>query len=140
MQTHASVLPDQDGGKRAGIDAAREDAALRRRAAEDAAQQERERQWRVARGTATPEDLRGPVRFGPAAREAWMTELPEAARPSAVPTQTNVVRPARVRDCCWRQFPGSACGGRCLAEIGHWPLLSALLRCQCGTLILAWPG
>ena len=105
-----SLAARQDAGKRAGIDAAREDAALRRRAAEGAAQQERERQWRVARGTATPEDLRGPIRLGPAAREAWMTDLPEAARPSAVPTQTNVVRPAGVRRSlpADKRFPAQA--------------------------------
>ncbi|EIE21657.1 DnaJ-domain-containing protein [Coccomyxa subellipsoidea C-169] len=78
----------QDAGKRSAIDADREDARLRRLAEEMAAQQERERQWRVARGTATAEDLRGPIRSGPAERDTWMTELPEARRPNAQPSQT----------------------------------------------------
>lgn len=81
----------QDTGKRSAIDADREDARLRRLAAEVAAQQERERQWRVARGTATAEDLQGPIRSGPAERDTWMTELPEARRPNAQPSQVNVV-------------------------------------------------
>ncbi|BDA44900.1 probable DnaJ homolog subfamily C member 5 at C-terminar half [Coccomyxa sp. Obi] len=80
----------QDSGKRSAIDADREDARLRRLAAEMAAQEERERQWRVARGTATAEDLRGPIRTGPAERETWMTELPESRRPNAQPSQVNV--------------------------------------------------
>ena len=129
----------QDAGKRAAIDGAREDARLRRLAAEEAGRQERERQWRVARGTATAEDLRGPIRAGPAARDAWMTELPDAARPSAVPTQTNVVRqlaasrPGRAYDampqgcvaaCClgpqnlWQTAPN--CSVASLASEGGW--------------------
>ncbi|KAK9908498.1 hypothetical protein WJX75_008702 [Coccomyxa subellipsoidea] len=80
----------QDTGKRSAIDADREDARLRRLAAEVAAQQERERQWRVARGTATAEDLQGPIRSGPAERDTWMTDLPEARRPNTQPLQVNV--------------------------------------------------
>ena len=64
---------------------------MRRLAEEMAAQQERERQWRVARGTATAEDLRGPICSGPAERDTWMTELPEARRPNVQPSQVNVV-------------------------------------------------
>lgn len=81
----------QDTGKRKAIDADREDARLRRLAEEMATQQERERQWRVARGTATAEDMRGPIRAGPAQRDTWMTDLPEARRPNAQPSQVNVV-------------------------------------------------
>lgn len=81
----------QDSGRRQAIDAEREDARLRRLAEEVAEQQERERQWRVARGTATQEDLRGPVHRGPAQRDTWMTDLPEAHRPNATPSQTSVV-------------------------------------------------
>jgi len=82
----------QDPGKRAALDEARADARLRRLATDAAAAEEVARQWRVARGTATPADLAGPVSVGPAARETWMTALPEARRPSA-PSQTSVVRP-----------------------------------------------
>lgn len=81
----------QDSGRRQAIDAERKDARLRRLAEEVADQQERERQWRVARGTATAEDLRGSVQRGPAARDSWMTDLPEARRPNATPSQVNVV-------------------------------------------------
>ena len=81
----------QDPAKRKALDAAREDARLRELATQAAAQEERERQWRVARGTATAEDLRGPIQVGPAQRDTWMTVLPEAQRANAVPTQVNVV-------------------------------------------------
>eukprot|EP00887_Chlorella_sp_A99_P006302 scaffold3.g6302.t1 len=67
----------QDTELRAAVDERREDARLRRLAAEHVAQQERERQWRVARGEATAEDLAGPAAaLGAVARETWMTELP----------------------------------------------------------------
>lgn len=47
-----------------------------------AAQQERERQWRVARG----EEPAGPgPNAGPAQRETWMTELPPERRPGMGP-------------------------------------------------------
>ncbi len=86
----------QDAGKRRALDEAREDARLRRLAGEAAAAEERARQWRVARGTATAEDLAGPVRVGPAARESWMTVLPEMRKPKAgPPSQTSVVRACR---------------------------------------------
>lgn len=81
----------QDPKKRKALDGAREDAKMRERAEAAAAQEERERQWRVARGTATAEDLRGPIRVGPAQRDTWMTDLPEARRPNVAPQQVNVV-------------------------------------------------
>ena len=81
----------QDPEKRKALDGAREDAEMRERAEAVAAQEERERQWRVARGTATAEDLRGPIRVGPAQRDTWMTDLPEARRPNVAPQQVNVV-------------------------------------------------
>ena len=81
----------QDPEKRKALDGAREDAKMRERAEAAAAQEERERQWRVARGTATAEDLRGPIRVGPAQRDTWMTDLPEACRPNVAPQQVNVV-------------------------------------------------
>ena len=84
-------LPMQDPDSRKALDASREDARLRELATQAAAQEERERQWRVARGTATAEDLRGPIQVGPAQRDTWMTDLPDARRASAVPTQVNVV-------------------------------------------------
>lgn len=81
----------QDPEKRKALDGAREDAKMRERAEAAAAQEERERQWRVARGTATAEDLCGPIRVGPAQRDTWMTDLPEARRPNVAPQQVNVV-------------------------------------------------
>lgn len=48
----------------------------------------RQRQWRVARGTATAADLAGPVAGPePPGRGAWMTELPPERRPRAAPSQ-----------------------------------------------------
>ncbi|KAK9831957.1 hypothetical protein WJX81_002921 [Elliptochloris bilobata] len=101
----------QDAGKRRALDEAREDARLRAAAAEAVAAEERARQWRVARGTATAEDLTGPVRAQPAGREAWMTVLPEARRPSK-PSQTSVTtfsqagsRVGGVRDAGWAETP-----------------------------------
>lgn len=91
LSCHSCFGHPQDSKKRSAIDADREDARLRRLAEEMVAQQERERQWRVARGTATAEDLRGPIRTGPAERDTWMTELPESRRPNAQPSQVNVV-------------------------------------------------
>lgn len=81
----------QDPVKRKALDLAREDARLRELATQTAAQEERERQWRVARGTATAEDLKGPIQVGPAQRDTWMTDIPEVRKASAVPTQVNVV-------------------------------------------------
>lgn len=45
--------------------------------------QERARQWRIAKGEATAEDLRGPA--GPATRDTWMTDLPIARSGAAQP-------------------------------------------------------
>ncbi|KAL0031255.1 hypothetical protein WJX77_011655 [Trebouxia sp. C0004] len=72
----------QDVDKRRAIDDAREDARLFKIASELADDEERKRQWRVARGEATAEDLAGPVRRGPQPRDSWMTDLP----PERVPT------------------------------------------------------
>lgn len=44
----------QDGGLRQALDAQLEDAELRRMAAKEAEKQERERQWRVAKGLEAP--------------------------------------------------------------------------------------
>ena len=84
----AQILQDTAG--RAAVDERREAAELQRFTAEYTAQQERERQWRIAQGKGTAEDLRGPVRAaasGPPTRETWMTELPEVQVASAAPPQ-----------------------------------------------------
>ena len=81
----------QDPERRKALDGARDEARLREMATQAAAQEERERQWRVARGTATAEDLKGPIRVGPAQRDTWMTDLPEERRAAAAPSQVNVV-------------------------------------------------
>ena len=60
--------------------------------AEQLKEQETARQWRVARGEASAEDLKGPLRPGPAIREEWITVLPASRRPSA-PSQTSQVFP-----------------------------------------------
>ena len=74
----------QDVGLRKAVDDRREDARLHKLAEEHVAQQERERQWRVARGEATAEDLAGPVAISAkAARETWMTELPPERQANA---------------------------------------------------------
>ena len=87
-------------GTRSGIDAQREDARLRTEYAAEAAKAERERQWRVARGTASATDLAGPAKRGPVEREAWMTVLPELRRPGATPVQKNVVRTSPMLHLC----------------------------------------
>ena len=57
-------------------------------AVDEAAKQETERQWRIARGNATAEDRAGPITAaGPLTRGSWMTELPAERRPRATPTQ-----------------------------------------------------
>jgi curved DNA-binding protein CbpA len=88
----AAAAELQDAAARAAVDERREEAALRRAAAAHAAQEERARQWRVARGEATPQDLEGPAGGGggPAARDAWMTELPPEATVRQGPPQGNV--------------------------------------------------
>lgn len=50
---------EQDPEKRKQLDAALEEAGLRKAAIAAAEDAERARQWRVARGTATAEDLAG---------------------------------------------------------------------------------
>eukprot|EP00891_Asterochloris_glomerata_P008158 jgi/Astpho2/8158/Aster-03090 len=71
----------QDATGRREVDQGLEDARLRRIAEELAKGEETQRQWRVARGQATAEDLAGPR--GPQQRDGWMTELPAARRASA---------------------------------------------------------
>jgi hypothetical protein len=74
-----------------------------------AAQQERERQWRVARG----EEPAGPGPMaGPAQRETWMTELPPERRPGTGPpsqhSQTTFSRQGikgRGDTCEWTDTP-----------------------------------
>ncbi|KAG2444929.1 hypothetical protein HXX76_001665 [Chlamydomonas incerta] len=72
VATAAKVL--QDSALRGALDERRADLELRKRAEAAAAVQERERQWRVARGeevlVAGPS---GPMGFE---RETWMTDLP----------------------------------------------------------------
>jgi curved DNA-binding protein CbpA len=77
----AAAAELQDGAGRAAAAERRAAAALRAEFAAHAAAAERERQWRVARGEATAEDLAGPA--GPPAREEWMTVAPAAGRASA---------------------------------------------------------
>ena len=97
------------------MDERRADAVLRRAAQEQADEDEKQRRWRIARGTATAEDLAGPAAGpGPPARGAWMTELPPERRPKAAPSQVSqdrvfvicadsgsvAFRSSRVQ-CCW---------------------------------------
>ncbi|DBB10067.1 TPA: hypothetical protein ACH3X3_001657 [Trebouxia sp. C0006] len=79
----------QDVSKRKAIDDAREDARLFKIASELADDEERKRQWRVARGEATAEDLAGPVRRGPQPRDSWMTDLPPERVPTTLAPQGN---------------------------------------------------
>ena len=76
----------QDAALRKKVDERRQDAELRREFAAVAAREERERQWRIAKGQATAADLAGPVAPQPVGvqRETWMTELPpEKRQPTA---------------------------------------------------------
>lgn len=89
----ASLLPNplQDAALRKKVDERRQDAELRREFAAVAARQERERQWRVAKGQATAADLAGPVAPQPVGvvRDTWMTELPpERRQPTAAAMPT----------------------------------------------------
>ncbi|KAA6418637.1 MAG: hypothetical protein FRX49_11462 [Trebouxia sp. A1-2] len=79
----------QDVSKRKAIDDAREDARLFKIASELADDEEHKRQWRVARGEATAEDLAGPVRRGPQPRDSWMTDLPPERVPTTLAPQGN---------------------------------------------------
>ena len=79
----------QDAALKKAVDDRRAERALRAEFAAEQAAAERARQWRVARGTATAEDLAGPSQeqFGEPAREAWMTELPpERSARGAMPS------------------------------------------------------
>ena len=73
----------QDTGQRDHIDQEREKAEFEAFAEEERQKEETARQWRVARGQATDEDLQGPVSARPQGREEWLTALPAARRPSA---------------------------------------------------------
>ena len=126
----------QDPAKRKALDASREDARLRELATQAAAQEERERQWRVARGTATAEDLRGPIQVGPAQRDTWMTVLPEAQRANAVPTQVNVVSSPTIPlliscpECStWMDLEGMKMGRYVLSQTA--PAERVCLCCYC---------
>jgi curved DNA-binding protein CbpA len=82
----AAAAELQDATRRADADERRKDSALRKEFAEFAAQQERDRQWRMARGEATAEDISGvSEKFQPRAaqRESWMTDLPPERRAAA---------------------------------------------------------
>ncbi|KAL4855003.1 DnaJ subfamily C member 14 [Chlorella vulgaris] len=71
----------QDSELRSKVDARRQEAELRREFVAQAAVAERARQWRMARGEATAEDLAGPARGLEALeRDTWMTELPPERR------------------------------------------------------------
>lgn len=87
----------QDAAGRAGVDKRREEEELRRFTEEYAAQEARERQWRIARGQATAEDLAkaddkiitARNNMNPVGRDSWMTDLPpeKAATASVLPPQ-----------------------------------------------------
>jgi curved DNA-binding protein CbpA len=92
VATAAQTL--QDAAGRASVDKQREEAELRRFTEEYAAQEARERQWRIARGEATAEDLaamnnHGNKSGGGGGRDSWMTDLPpeKSARTSVLPPQ-----------------------------------------------------
>jgi hypothetical protein len=74
------------------VDAAREAVRIEKVTRELEEAEERQRQWRVVRGTATAEDLRGPVSRRPQARDSWMTDLPAERSAPAQMSQTSVVR------------------------------------------------
>jgi curved DNA-binding protein CbpA len=97
VATAAQTL--QDAAGRAEVDKRREEEELRKFTEEYAAQEARERQWRIARGQATAEDLaianntithRGNA-TNPVGRDSWMTDLPpeKAATASVVPPQSH---------------------------------------------------
>lgn len=79
----------RDENQRKQLDAALEHCQLQKDAAAHMEDLERERQWRIAKGTATEEDRMGPVSREPEGRGTWMTELPVSRRP-AQPQQVNV--------------------------------------------------
>ena len=67
---------------------------MRREFEATAAKEERERQWRVARGQATAADLAGPVEgapgWAPQERDTWMTDLPPERAVGGAPTMPSV--------------------------------------------------
>ena len=102
------------------MDERRADTALRRAAEEQAAQDEKERQWRIARGTATREDLAGPaVGPEPLARGAWMTELPPERRPRAAPSQANYSLPTLNYARAWFHHVHGLSDSHSIARIPH---------------------
>jgi hypothetical protein len=88
---HRGFRP-QDTGKRGVIDKELEQQRYAEFEKEELKEQETARQWRLARGVATAEDLQGPKKTGPVEREDWITVLPAARRPSA-PSQKSQVPP-----------------------------------------------
>jgi len=73
----------QDAGQRVKVDQQRESVALHKAEVEWRAEQERQRQWRIAKGEATAADLAPPPPSSSSLagsnsnkRERWMTELP----------------------------------------------------------------
>lgn len=105
----SSRLP-QDAALRKKVDERREEAELRREFEVAAAQEERERQWRIARGEATAADLAGPAALGPASRDTWMTELPPERRTDGPPVMPTVRG-------CWAAHGRRA--GSCSAANNH---------------------
>lgn len=81
----------QDSETRQKVDKRREDAELKKFTAEFAAQEARERQWRVAREEAVPLSVSdAPTVANAARREEWMTELPPERGPaSLLPVQNS---------------------------------------------------
>ncbi|GFR39678.1 hypothetical protein Agub_g150 [Astrephomene gubernaculifera] len=93
VATAAKVL--QDSGLRTALDERRADAELRRAAEAAAAQQERERAWRIARGEEVAAAGPGgwPGASAGSQRETWMTDLPperSAAAGIGAVSQTSV--------------------------------------------------
>jgi hypothetical protein len=112
-KTSPPSLSVQDASLRRAVDARREEAGLRKLAAEYVAAKERERQWRLARGQATATDLEestGAAAFAALGdrklmRDSWMTELP--AGPTARSTMPMVGGGARGHPCAC----AFVCGG-----------------------------
>jgi hypothetical protein len=99
-----------DAGARAALDASRAAAADAADFAAFAEGEARKRAWRVARGEGAGESP--PPPHGPAARDAWMTELPPDRRPGAPAQQVNVTSfsqraPAAPQDSGWLDTPAA---------------------------------
>lgn len=90
----------QDTGRRADIDRADEGLEYEAFAAEELAKQETARQWRIAKGEASFEDLQGPIKASRPVREEWITALPEPSRKAAT-TQISQVGEAFGAECVW---------------------------------------